>query len=48
MGGGQSKQGEEAYDMANKVFLSEGNFSKAFVVTRLHDKMECVAKLLKP
>ena len=34
--------------MANKKFIAEGNYSKAFIVTRLHDKLECVAKLLKP
>jgi len=48
MGEGQSKQGEQAYDMKNKKFIAEGNYSKAFIVTRLHDKLECVAKLLKP
>jgi hypothetical protein len=48
MGERQSKQGEQAYDIANKKFKAEGNFSKAFIVTRLHDKLECVAKLLKP
>jgi len=40
--------GEGAYDMNNKTFLNEGNFAKAFKVTRLHDKFECVAKILKP
>jgi hypothetical protein len=44
----QPKQGEKAYDMTKKVFIAEGNFSKAYIVTRLHDKLECVAKLLKP
>jgi hypothetical protein len=34
--------------MANKKFIAEGNYSKAFNVTRLHDKLECVAKVLKP
>jgi hypothetical protein len=48
MGERQSKQGEQAYDMTNKKFIAEGNYSKAFIVTRLHDKLECVAKLLKP
>ena len=48
MGEGQSKQGEQAYDMKHKKFIAEGNYSKAFIVTRLHDKFECVAKLLKP
>ena len=48
MGEGQSKQGEQAYDMANKKFIAEGIYSKAFIVTRLHDKLECVAKILKP
>ena len=48
MGERQSKEGEQAYDMANKKFIAEGNYSKAFIVTRLHDKLECVAKLLKP
>jgi len=48
MGVGESKQGEQAYDMTKKVFIAEGNYSKAYIVTRLHDKLECVAKLLKP
>jgi hypothetical protein len=48
MGEGQSKQGEQAYDMTKKLFIAEGNYSKAYIVTRLHDKLECVAKLLKP
>ena len=48
MGKRQSKQGEQAYDMTNKKFIAEGNYSKAFIVTRLHDKLECIAKLLKP
>ncbi len=48
MGERQSKQGEQAYEMKNKKFIAEGNYSKAFIVTRLHDKLECVAKLLKP
>ena len=48
MGVFQSMQGEQAYDMANKKFIAEGNYSKAYIVTRLHDKLECVAKLLKP
>jgi hypothetical protein len=41
-------QGEQAYDMANKKFIAEGNYSKAYIVTRHHDKFECVAKVLKP
>ena len=40
--------GEGAFDLNNKIFLNEGNFAKAFKVTRLHDKFECVAKILKP
>jgi hypothetical protein len=48
MGVFQSMQGEQAYDMANKKFIAEGNYSKAFIVTRHHDKLECVAKVLKP
>ncbi len=48
MGERQSKEGEQAYDMANKKFIAEGNYSKAFIVTRHHDKLECVAKVLKP
>ncbi len=48
MGEGQSKQGEQAYDMTNKKFIAEGNYSKAFIVTRHHDKLKCVAKVLKP
>ncbi len=34
--------------MKNKVFLYEGNYSKAYRVTRLKDKLQCVAKILKP
>ena len=34
--------------MIKKVFIVEGIYSKAYIVTRLHDKLECVAKLLKP
>ena len=48
MGVCQSKQGDHAYDFKNKKFSAEGNYSKAFNVTRLHDKLECVAKVLKP
>jgi serine/threonine protein kinase len=31
-----------------KTFLYEGNYSKTFKVIRLHDKYECVAKVIKP
>jgi len=48
MGVFQSMQGEQAYDMSNKKFIAEGNYSKAYIVTRHHDKFECVAKVLKP
>jgi hypothetical protein len=42
------QKGERAYDMKNKVFIYEGNYSKAYRVTRLNDKLQCVAKILKP
>jgi hypothetical protein len=34
--------------MKNKVYLKEGNNAKAFRVVRKSDKLECVAKILKP
>ena len=34
--------------MKNKVYLKEGNNAKAYRVVRKFDKMECVAKILKP
>ena len=42
------ENGEGAYDMKNKTFIYEGTHAKAFKVTRLSDKFECVAKILKP
>jgi hypothetical protein len=42
------KNGEGAYDMNNKTFLNEGNHGKAFKVTRLYDKFECVTTILNP
>ncbi len=42
------ENGEGAYDMNNKTFLNEGNYAKTFKVTKLIDKFDCVAKILKP
>jgi hypothetical protein len=34
--------------MKNMDYLKEGNNAKAYRVVRKFDKMECVAKILKP